>query len=74
MAIGCKDLNLTVWDLEKKTEKWRGKTPPPDELELMPKLDIRAIQNQDSTYYALSAFNEVYIYDIRAKRKMVSSF
>ena len=57
LLIGAKDINLSIYDIEKKIQIWRAKNLPYDELNLKPKVNNFTSIKSDSIYYTISAFN-----------------
>lgn len=75
VAIGCKDTNFGVYDLNEGELKWQAKAYLPDELNLQQKVDVVDVKHiNNGVYYNLSAYDRVYKYDIRAQRKEVADF
>lgn len=54
---------MSLYDIEKKEQTFRGKSIPHDELGLKPKVDNYDIVRKENLYYTLSGFNQVLVYD-----------
>lgn len=75
LAAGCKDTNFCVYDIETAALKWQAKAYPVDELNLKQNVDVVDVKHiADGLYMNLSAYDKIYQYDIRLKRKEVLSF
>ena len=75
LATGCKDTNFSVFDIEEGKQKWQAKAYPRDELNLQQKVDVVDVKYiNEGVYFNLSAYDQIYKYDIREQRKEVMDF
>lgn len=73
LAIGARDLNFSIYDLNQCKNLFTAKDYKRDDLNLKQKVDIKGIKRvDDDVYYTLSAYNKLYNYDIRQQRKEVN--